>query len=393
MEFLIDYGQSQVKLRAEPSQFVGLKRAARPAAEANPSRLVACALESPEGFPPLRLALTPDDHVAIVADPGLAELELLLVPIVEHVCLAGVNPSRIKVVMPSSHDAADRLAGVMVERHDPTDRNRLAYVATTAAGRRVYLNRTVVEADQVIVLAEVRHDPRGGLTGGSTAIFPALSDAATQSELRHERNAKTADEAKEVSWLFGSPFFLSVIAGEGDGIHAIIGGPGESIAQARKAVKRFWIADAERSADLVLASITGRDGRQSMAELAAALTHAAAVTQPDGVIVLLTDAAPRLGTGLSGIGQMESAAAARKSLDPKQHEDFREATQWLRVVNRHRVLVLSQWEDEMVEDLFATPIRSGAEVQRLIDRAKEILVIADANRLYVHAAESDRGAL
>ena len=45
-----------------------------------------------------------------------------------------------------------------VEVHDPSDRKRLAYLATTKQGHRIYLNRTAVDADQLVVLTRRDYD-------------------------------------------------------------------------------------------------------------------------------------------------------------------------------------------------------------------------------------------
>jgi hypothetical protein len=384
MEIAIRYGESEIAVRVSPDRLVEVRRQTEPHAVADQAGLVASALETPADFPPLRQALTPDDHVAIVADAHLPDLEELLVPIVEHICAAGVIPGRITVVVSSVPEGFPaQLAGVAVEQHDPNNRNRLAYVATTAGGRRVYLNRTVVEADQVVVLTEVRHDPRGGLTDGPAALFPELSDAATRAELRQERSARTADEAKEVCWLLGMQFCLSVIAGAYGGIHCVISGPMESMVLARKTIKSHWVAEMDRPADLVIASLNGPALAQTMSDFTAALTHASGVADSGGIVVLLADAAPHIGPGLQGASESDSPAAARKRLNADVHDDYREAVQWLRACHRHRVMVLSRWDDELAEDLFATPIHSVAEIQRLIDRAERLTILPDANRLFV----------
>src|SRR5437773_2478695 len=46
----------------------------------DPALAVTEAVESPFHFPPLRRALTPDDHVTIVLDEQLPQLAVLLVP-------------------------------------------------------------------------------------------------------------------------------------------------------------------------------------------------------------------------------------------------------------------------------------------------------------------------
>src|SRR6185436_12624324 len=108
----------------------------------------------PVGFEPLRRALTPDDHVAVVVDDKLPHLAELLSGLLEHLVSAGVKPEAVTLVLvPGAKrqgfidDLPDEYADVRVETHDPADAKRHAYLATTKGGRRVYLNRTFLEAD------------------------------------------------------------------------------------------------------------------------------------------------------------------------------------------------------------------------------------------------------
>ena len=57
----------------------------------------------------------------------------------------------------------DEFADVTAETHDPADAKKLAYLATTKGGRRLYLNRSLVEADFWIFLTGRRFDPRSGV--------------------------------------------------------------------------------------------------------------------------------------------------------------------------------------------------------------------------------------
>src|SRR4030095_6322555 len=117
---------------------------------ADVSVAVHAALEQPFGFPPLRRALTPDDHVAVVVDESLVALPRLLPPILEHVQQAGVQMQRVTLVcappsrgQPWLEELPDQFQDVHVEVHQPDDRKKLAYLATMRQGRRLYLNRTV----------------------------------------------------------------------------------------------------------------------------------------------------------------------------------------------------------------------------------------------------------
>ena len=69
-------------------------------------------LESPLNYPALRQALTPDDHIAVVVDPGLPMAKALVGGVIEHVLQAGVQASAITIVLPETPRAADWFQGV-----------------------------------------------------------------------------------------------------------------------------------------------------------------------------------------------------------------------------------------------------------------------------------------
>src|SRR5437588_504012 len=99
-------------------------------------------------------------------------------------------PEAITLLCPPTSEACAgsealtaELRQVRVEVHDPSDRKHLSYLATTRRGRRIYLNRTAVDADQLVVLARRSYDPLLGYAGSEGSLFPALSDEATLKEM------------------------------------------------------------------------------------------------------------------------------------------------------------------------------------------------------------------
>src|SRR5438094_2030669 len=191
MQIGIDYGREHLDAEVPASRLVGVQRHPPAPPLADPAAAVRTALETPLGFPALRRALTPDDHIALVVDEHLPQLPQLLIPILEHVRLAHVPAEAITLLCPPPalpqqgwlNDLPDAFQELKVEIHDPTNRQHLSYLATTRQGRRLYLNRTAVDAHQLIVLAHRGYDPLLGYSGAEGAIYPALSDEATRQEM------------------------------------------------------------------------------------------------------------------------------------------------------------------------------------------------------------------
>ena len=194
-------------------------RPPRPGTAGRPCRGGVAALQAPFDFPPLRRALTADDHVTIVVDERLPDLARLLTPLLEELTAAGVDPAKVTLLcepsasrQPWLQDLPDAFGEVRLEIHDPADRKKLSYLASTRQGRRIYLNRAVVDADQLVVMAGCRYDPEVGRGGAVGALFPALSDEATRAELGGRPNLDGPDaapeiaaqaEATEAAWLLG----------------------------------------------------------------------------------------------------------------------------------------------------------------------------------------------
>src|SRR5262249_10312757 len=122
---------------------------------------VRSALESPRNFPPLRRALTPEDHITVVVDDRLPQLVPMVNEVLKYLTGAGVVADSITLLSPPNSrqawivELSDAFQDVRTEVHDPADKTRLSYLASTRRGRRIYLNRSLVDADQTIVLAGV----------------------------------------------------------------------------------------------------------------------------------------------------------------------------------------------------------------------------------------------
>jgi len=367
-----------------------------PAALPDPAAAVRAALEQPHGFPALRRALTPDDHVAIVVDEHLPHFVALLVPLLEHVHSAGVAPEAMTLLCPPSSrqtwidDLPDAFEDVQVEVHDPTDRRRLAYLGANRKGKRLYLNRTLVDADQIVVLSERHYDPLLGYSGAEGALYPAFSDQDTRTEMSQrvhlgppeEKPWRARREATETAWLLGaSTFFVQIIEGAGDRVAHVVAGAAEASREGQRLLDACWRAQVPRAADLVIAGVSGDSSRHTFATLAAALACAARVVLPGGRIVLLSQANPALGSEADLLLGAEDPQAVLQQLRGKHSVELVPILQWAGAANCANINLLSGLPDEMVEELFATPLHQAREVQRLLDASSSCLFLPDAHKM------------
>src|SRR5438477_9303142 len=97
----IDFGLDRLDVEVSEAALVGLRRAAAALPVVDPAAALQAALEQPVRFPPLRRALTPDDHVVIIVDEHLPHREDLLPPLLAHVASAGVALSSVTMLFAS----------------------------------------------------------------------------------------------------------------------------------------------------------------------------------------------------------------------------------------------------------------------------------------------------
>jgi nickel-dependent lactate racemase len=395
MKVELGFGQEQLQVELPAEQMIEAKREAAPAAVADIAGAVRHALEEPVHFPPLRRALTPDDHIVIVLDDQLSARADLLAPVLEHLKSAGITPDRIRLLCATESCQArwqahlpEDAKEIAFEIHDPADRRHLSYLATTRGGRRIYLNRTAVEADQLVVLTRLGYDPLLGYAGSAGCLFPILSDEPTCSELSEQLSMATPEEADwpvreeagEVAWLLGAPFMVQVIEGSGSAISGVVGGVADSSGEAHRLLDARWRTAVGQPADTVLAGISGDPAEQSFEDLARALACASRVVRPNGRIILLSRVGGPLGPGADILRNSDDPDFALKQLRQETPPDLKAAFQWASAVQEASVYLLSGLPSETAEELFTTPLENVRQVHRLLESNGTCLVLPDAHK-------------
>ncbi len=389
----IAYGTEHLELEVGADRLVAAHARPRAPALADPVAAVAAALEAPLGFPALRRALTPDDHVAVVVDEQLPLLPQLLMPVLAHITRAGVRPEAITLLCatPASQDwvneLPDEFQEVRVEAHNPSDRKRLAYLATTKQGRRVYLNRTAVDADQLVVLTRRGYDPVLGYSGAEAALYPALADEAVLQE-SWERLSMAApgaapwplrQEAAEVAWLLGMPFLVQVIEGAGSEVVHVVGGPIESSAEGVRLLDARWRVEVDEPADTVVVGVGGDPAAHRFADLARALGCASRVVKRGGKIVLLSGGEPALGEAAELLRRAEEPDAALELVGKQRPADGAAAFEWASAARQATLYLWSRLPEETAEELFTVPLDHAGQAQRLV-REGSCLILGDAQK-------------
>jgi len=174
--------------------------------------------------------------------------------------------------------------------------------------------------------------------------------------------------------------YTGTVEAAGDGVAHVTAGTVAVGAEGRRLLDASWRWEAPALADVVVAALSGDPSRQSFADLAAAAACAARVVQPEGRIVLLSRTPPGLTAESATLLQGDDAQSTMGSLRGRPTVQQIPAWRWAGAACRARLFLLSGFEDQTVEDLFATPLQNGAQVQRLLDAGGTCLFLEDAHK-------------
>jgi nickel-dependent lactate racemase len=392
----VPVGRTVWSLTVRDADLLPLREPARPAV-ADVRRAVVDSLEHPVRFEPFRRALTPDDRVALVVDEALPHLPDLIAGVLEYLTTAGISPAAVTAVSPPGsaqpwlNDLPDDLSDLQTEVHQPDDRPRLSYLNATKEGHRIYLNRTVVDADQVVVLSGRPYDPLLGHGGAAGSLYPGTADTDAVRTLVPKLTPQadpggsfpTAAESDEVAWLLGSPFFVQVIEGEGDDVAGVLTGMKDAIPDGAALQDAVWKTEAPARADTVIVTLTGDPARHDFAALARAAACGARAAKQDGTVIILSEADPDLGDAADILRRCDDPPDAVKLLFQKKPADAAPAVQWAWAAGRAKLFLASEIRPTTVEEMFATPLSGPKDVQRLLDAPGKCLIVRDGHKSWV----------
>jgi hypothetical protein len=336
--------------------------------------------------------VVPGDRVAIALDASLGGVEPVLNVLDDVLRQFGVEAAEVTVVAtPGGGDSlSDQLPRAMaLEVHDPRAQGRVAYLATTQEGRRIYLNRHLTDADVVIPVGRLGYDPILGYRGPWSVLFPSLSDQETCASYR-QRMAEDPpgrisphprlDEIFEVSWLLGTQFHLGLVPGV-SGLAEAVAGLAEPVRdQGIKAVDRLWSFQPPARAECVVVGIGTSELQAGIGELVEGLVTASRLVNHGGKIVALSRARGSIGPSLQRLidaGDARNASAALRGHD--SDSDSVTGRRLAQVLAWADVYLLSGLDRQVVEDLSMVPLDHLDDARRLVTRSSSCLLVSQAD--------------
>ena len=356
------------------------------------------ALDHPLDFPPLEQALIPDDHVVLALDRNTPEAAALVAATWRVLEQRQIRPENVTIVQPAAlngrpqRDPRTDLPHAVREQigwtiHDPTDQTGCRYLASTAAGDRVYLANAVVDADVVVTIGRIGFDPVLGHTGTNSVFYPGLSSADAigrahgqgHSELEPDDVRPLRQMIDEIGWLLGTQFSIQVIPAAAGGVAQVLAGAGESVfRRGKELLAEQWVVELSERAGIVVAGIDDGQTATGWNELGAALATARSLVARGGKIVVLTNLQSQPGPGIEMLQQCDNPRDALRPLRMQAPPDLVPATQLAQALDWADVYLLSGLESDFVEDLFMVPLAGPDEAHRLVENGSETCAFLSA---------------
>ncbi len=373
----------------------------------SPQELVQQALEHPVGSPRLcELARGKQKIVVIASDHTRPVPSKVIMPLMLAEIRKGNPDAEITILISTGcHRASSQeeltqkfgpeiMANEHIVVHDCDDTANLVHLGKLPSGGELVLNRIAVEAD--LLAAEGFIEPHffAGFSGGRKSVLPGVAGRET---VLYNHNAEfIADPHARTGILEGNPIHTDmlyaaraaklaficnvVINGKKEVIYAAAG----DMEQAHAAGRSFLNSRCQVKAvpsDIVITTNGGYPLDQNIYQAVKGMTAAEATVREGGVIIMLAKSNDGHGGEVfyrtfrdePDLGRMmETFLQTPKE---KTRVDQWQSQIFARVMQKARVLYLSDAPDDMVRDLHMTPVHSLKEA---LAKAEELLGKPDA---------------
>ncbi|MHB1004788.1 MAG: nickel-dependent lactate racemase family protein [Chloroflexota bacterium] len=350
--------------------------------------LIRRALDEPIGTPPFHEVIKPGDRVVVVANDitRVMNSQLLIPAMLDELNRVGVPDSNILVVVATgAHRGHTReeyeyflgketVARVRIHDHD-CQNDPTVYVGTTPLGTKVYLNKLVMDADKIILTAEITYHQMAGYTGGPKSLLPGV--AAFASITQHHRLLLEPDaragvtkgnrfheEIFAVGDLVKPHFVVNVVLNErNEFVRVLAGHYREAHAAGRSLVDEMYAAPIDGLADLVIASPGGYPRDINLYQSQKAMENATFAVR-DGGVVIITAACPD-GHGsnhyfehVSRFSSVEEAMqSVRENFGIGPHKTYLVC----KLLRKAHTILVSDIPEDQVRKMLLTPAKSLAE--------------------------------
>ncbi len=404
MQVRFPYGHCEKVVDIPDEKLTGVYLPHEKAGVADLRAEVTRALSSPIESPRLAQLASGRKSAVIVADDITRAVPTreMLPPILDELKAAGLQAQDVTVIVATGLHRAlaqhelDALRGdlpVQVINHDARDPDQLVPVGRTSLGQEVLINRRFMEADLKLLTGDVEYHQFCGYGGGAKSVYPGLADAAS---IRHNHSMMEIDgtgpgriegnpvrqEVEEVGRMAGVDFILNVVMNSRKQVvRAFAGQPFAAFREGARLVDQMYRVEADRAANLVIASAGGFPKDVDLYQAQKAVSAARRLVVEGGDIIVLAEC--REGHGSELFDRWMTEAKDLDDIFRRIQTKFvmggHKAYQFARDIRWARVHLLSSLPAQKVKSYFMQPLAGVEDIQTLVRAASSIAAMPQAS--------------
>jgi nickel-dependent lactate racemase len=392
----LKYGETSAELNIPPAHLLGTIAATAAYPESTPEELVSAALDDCDS---IIAGFRPSERVVIITSDitRYSGSEIFLPILLERLNRAGIADSQIEIVIAlgihrrQTEHEKQKIVGplwgrIRVRDHDCDDPGKLISLGKTAGGVEVEINRSVVEADRLILTGTIGFHYFAGFGGGRKSILPGVASRkscmASHFAVLNPGEGSGKNPLASTGVMAGNPvhqameeacamiapaFILNTVLGPDKRIIAAFAGDWREAhaAGCRYYSEQFSYPLTSR-ADLVVVSCGGFPKDINFIQAHKAMEYGSQAVRDGGVMVLLAQCRDGYGNAtffnwfrFQDLGEFE------KELRRSYEINGQTAYSTLQKARRFRVILVSDLHPEEVRTMGMTPAKTLDEAMQL----------------------------
>jgi nickel-dependent lactate racemase len=397
----LNYGDSSFSLELPPGSGEAFIRATPASPDQTPAEIISAALDSCAAY---LAQIKPGEQVVIVTSDitRYTGSEIYLPLLVDRLLQRGAASEDITIIIAlgihrrqSEHEhkkILGRLYGrIRVADHDCDDPGKLVTLGYTSAGIEVSINRTVAEADHVILTGTIGFHYFAGFGGGRKSILPGVASRkscmASHFAVLNPGEGSGRNPLASTGTLAGNPvhqamteacamlkplFMLNIVLTPDKQLLAAFAGEWqEAHARGCSYYAREFSFPLREKSDLVIVSCGGFPKDINLIQAHKSMEYASKALRDDGVMILLAECRDGYGNATffnwfrcSGLDAFEADLRINYEINGQT------AYAMLQKALRFRIILVSRLPDEEVRTMRMLPAKG---LEEALEIAEEML--------------------
>lgn len=403
MRVSLKYGLREIGIELPEEKLIGIFTPREIDGVQNAQTEIERALKNPIGSERLKDIVKLKDKIAIVIDDITRPLpsQEILPPLINELTSLGIKEEDIIIIIATGlHRKLTRkeICGVVgkeitdrikVINHDPYSTENLVYLGQTSRDSDIYINKSFIEADLKILVGDIEYHQFFGYGGGAKSIHPGIADAESIRRVHSQLDSSQAGtgilknnhiqgELKEVIQMIKPDFILNVVLNsKREIVKAFAGDIYEAFYQGTKLVDEMCKVKVPQRVDTVVASSGGSPRDINLYQSQKAIESAKKAVTQGGKIILFARCQEDWGskTFQEWMKEAKNPEEIIERIKEKFIMGAHKAYLLAREVQWARVYLYSEMKPFEVKDAFLHPLADLKEVDKLLEKAEEVIVL------------------